>query len=140
MTLVGVGRATFVVGLLAAVIGCRGGTTTKLSGSPVAAGTIVVSNMNDHTATLLDAGTLATLATLPTGRAPHEVAISRDGRWALVTNYGTRDAPGNTITVIDVDARTVARTIDLSEIRRPHGMVFLPGYTIVAATAEMNRA
>ncbi len=103
-------------------------------------GTVVVSNMNDNTATILDARTLATLATVPTGRAPHEVAISHDGRWALVSNYGTRETPGNTITVLDVDRRAVARTIELTETRRPHGMVFLPGDTIVAVTAEMNRA
>jgi YVTN family beta-propeller protein len=111
-----------------------------IAGSPVASGTLVVSNMNDNTATILDARTLATLATLPTGRAPHEVAISHDGRWALVSNYGTRDAPGSTITVIDIDSRTVARTIELSDTRRPHGMVFLPGDSVVAVTAEMNRA
>jgi len=116
---------------------CRSGI---IAGSPAASGTVVVSNMNDNTATLLDARTLTTLLTVPTGRAPHEVAISHDGRWALVSNYGTRDAPGNTITVIDVDARSVARTIELSDARRPHGMVFLPGDTIVAVTAEMNRA
>jgi len=140
MSFVAMARAFFAVGLGATVAGCHTGATATTSGSPAATGTVVVSNMNDNTATILDARTLATLATLPTGRAPHEVAISRDGRWALVTNYGTRDAPGNTITVIDVDARTVARTIELSELRRPHGMVFLPGDTVVAVTAEMNRA
>ena len=139
MTPVVVARASFALGLVASAVACRAGTPTT-SGSPGAAGTIVVSNMNDHTATLLDARSLATLATVPTGRAPHEVAISHDGRWALVTNYGTRDAPGNTITVIDVDARAVARTIELSDIRRPHGMVFLPGDSVIAVTAETNRA
>ena len=124
---------------LVALIGCRSGANTA-AGSPAASGTVVVSNMNDNSATLLDARTLATLATVPTGRAPHEVSISHDGRWALVSNYGTRDAPGNTISVIDVAARVVARTIELSDVRRPHGMVFLPGDTVLAVTAETNRA
>ena len=128
-----------LAGVVVAMIGCRAGANTA-AGSPAASGTVVVSNMNGNTATLLDARTLATLATVPTGRAPHEVAISHDGRWALVSNYGTRDAPGNTITVIDVDARNVARTIELSDVRRPHGMVFLPGDTVLAVTAETNRA
>ena len=47
---------------------------------------------------------------------------------------------GSTITVIDVDARAVARTIDLSDVRRPHGMVFLPGDSVLAVTAETNRS
>ena len=102
------------------------------------AGTLVVSNMNDHTATLLDAGTGRVLATLPTGRGPHEVAVSRDGRWALVTNYGERGAPGTTITVIDVPRVQVARTIDLGEYRRPHGAAFLPGDTTFVVTSEVG--
>ena len=79
-------------------------------------GTVIVTNMNDNTATLLDGATLGTLATLPTGRAPHEVAVSRDGRWALVSNYGAKD-PGNTLTVIDVDARVA---------RQPEGVAITP--------------
>lgn len=55
---------------------------------PAPAGTLVVSNMNDHTATLIDAATGRVRATLPTGEGPHEVAISRDGRWAFVTLQG----------------------------------------------------
>jgi len=139
MTSVGAsGVATALWGVLA-LVGCRAGANAPAVG-PAVSGTVVVSNMNDNTATLLDARTLSTLATLPTGRAPHEVSVSHDGRWAIVSNYGTRDAPGNTITVIDVDARAVARTIDLADIRRPHGMVFLPGDTVVAVTAETNRS
>lgn len=103
-------------------------------------GTIVASNMNDHTATILDARTRAVLATIPTGRGPHEVAISRDGRWALVSNYGNREGAGSTISVIDVDTRSVVRTIDLGEYRRPHGMAFFPGDTMIAVTAEQSKA
>jgi YVTN family beta-propeller protein len=125
------------------LVACIAGLVTTMSRprghQDVAGGTLVVTNMNDNTATLLDAGSLATIATLPTGRAPHEVAVSHDGRWALVSNYGARD-PGNTITVIDIDARNVARTIELSDSRRPHGMAFLPGDTLVAVTAELQRA
>jgi YVTN family beta-propeller protein len=132
-------RRTIVAGAVALASGCGAGSAVRSGGAPAVAGTVVVSNMNDNTATILDARTLATLATVPTGRAPHEVAISHDGRWALVSNYGTREAPGNTITVIDIDARAVTRTIELSETRRPHGMVFLPGDSVVAVTAEMNR-
>ena len=65
-------------------------------------GTLVASNMNDHTATVIDAASGRVLATLPTGEGPHEVAISHDGKWAVVSNYGVRGKPGNCITVIDI--------------------------------------
>lgn len=103
-------------------------------------GTLVVSNMNDHTATILDVASGRVHATVPTGEGPHEVAISRDGRTALVSNYGVRGKPGNTITVIDVARAAVARTLTIPGFQRPHGMVFLPGDTLVAVTAEANSA
>src|SRR5206468_4476484 len=103
-------------------------------------GTIVASNMRDNTATVIDASSGKVVATLPTGEAPHEVATTHDGRWAVVSNYGTRERPGNSITVIDVAHAAVARTIDLGEYRRPHGMAFFPGDTLLAVTSEASRA
>lgn len=104
------------------------------------AGTIVTSNMNDNTASVIDAASGRVLATLPTGAGPHEVAISHDGRWAAVSNYGPREQPGNSITIIDIARHAVARTLDLGEHRRPHGMAFLPGDSVLAVTSEMSQA
>jgi YVTN family beta-propeller protein len=103
-------------------------------------GTLIVSNMNDNTATVIDAATERVLATLPTGEGPHEVAASYDGKWALVSNYGVRGKPGNTITVIDIGKLAVARTIELHEDQRPHGMKFLPGDSLVAITSETSKS
>jgi YVTN family beta-propeller protein len=102
-------------------------------------GTLIVSNMNDNTATVLDVATRRVLGTLPTGEGPHEVAASHDGRWAVVTNYGVRGKPGSTITVIDVERVAVARTIDLHEYQRPHGAAFLPGDTTLIVTSEASK-
>jgi YVTN family beta-propeller protein len=123
--------AAVVLGPLAIALHAQRSTPT---------GTLVVSNMNDHTATVLDAATGRVHATLPTGEGPHEVAVSRDGRWALVSNYGVRGKPGSSITVIDVARAEVARTLPLAGFQRPHGMAFLPGDTLVAVTAEAGQA
>jgi YVTN family beta-propeller protein len=103
-------------------------------------GTLIVSNMNDNTATILDAASGSVLATLPTGEGPHEVAASHGGQWAIVSNYGVRGKPGNTVTIIDVARRVVARTIDLRDYVQPHGMAFLPGDTLIAVTAQASKA
>ncbi|MFN8573489.1 MAG: hypothetical protein U0132_15655 [Gemmatimonadaceae bacterium] len=103
-------------------------------------GTIVVSNMNDSSATIVDAASGQVRATVPTGRGPHEVAASHDGRWAVVSNYGVRGSPGNSLTVIDIARATVARTIDLGEYRRPHGAKFLPGDSLLVVTCETKQA
>jgi YVTN family beta-propeller protein len=105
-------------------------------------GTLVAANMNDNTATILDLATGRTVATLPTGTAPHEVAISHDGRWAVVSNYGIRGQAGHSLTVIDLQQSVpiVSRTIDLGEYQQPHGSVFLPGDTALLVTAQVNKA
>lgn len=101
---------------------------------PGLTGTLVVTNKGPSTATIIDVGSGRTLATLPTGAGPHEVVLSSDGRWAVVTDYSGQ--PGKTLTVIEVPLLRVARTIDLQQYTRPHGIVFLPGDSLVAVTSE----
>jgi len=97
-----------------------------------AADLLIVLNKSDHEAALVDPVTLKTLAKITTGRGPHEVAVSPDGRLAYVSNYGMyavfregerRDEPGNTITVLDLAARAVKATFDLGAYAKPHGIV-----------------
>src|SRR5262245_37631815 len=89
------------------------------------AGTLVVLNKAEATASLVDLGSGEVIATLPTGQGPHEAATSADGRLALAANYGTREAPGSSLTLIDVAAAKVVKTIGLGDYRRPHGVRWL---------------
>jgi YVTN family beta-propeller protein len=106
--------------------------------SAAASGTVLVANQQSASATIIDLATRAE-TTIDVGVGPHEAAISPDGRWGVVTIYGTQ-TPGNTLAVIDLAARKVVRTIDLGEYRRPHGATFLPGSTTtVAVTSEASQ-
>jgi DNA-binding beta-propeller fold protein YncE len=105
---------------------------------PGLGGTLIVTNKTPSTATLIDVASGRTLATLPTGTGPHEVALSPNGSLAVVTDYGGQGG-GSTLTVIDVPARRVARTIDIGEYRRPHGIHFLAGDSLVVVTSEASR-
>ena len=108
-------------------------TAAQVSGL---AGTLVVTNKSPSTASIIDVGSGRLLATIPTGKGPHEVVLSSDGGIAVVTDYS--GDPGRTLTVIDVPGRRVVRTIELGEHRRPHGIVFLPGDSVVAVTSEQS--
>ncbi len=108
-----------------------------LVASPAAAQTLIVLNKTDATAQLFDLATDSVLATLPTGNGPHEVAIAPDGSLAVVADYGGSAGPGRTLTVIDVRARRVVRTIPLARVR-PHGIVFLRDNRTVVVTAELD--
>ncbi len=98
-------------------------------------GTLVVLNKSEATVSLIDLGSGALIATLPTGDGPHEAATSPDGRTVVVTNYG-RKRPGESLTVIDLAGQRVLKTIKLSPFTRPHGIQFLPDGKRVLVTAE----
>jgi len=103
-------------------------------------GTLVVLNKAEASASLIDLASGKVAATVKTGQGPHEVAISKDGARAVVTNYGGQGAPGSSLTVIDLRAGRALRTIDLGTYRRPHGIQFAPDGRDLLVTAEQNRA
>lgn len=116
-------------------------TLLALSG-PARAATLIVANKAEATVSLvrLPEGTVA--ATLPVGTGPHEVAVSPGGGLALIANYGGPGGPpaaGSTLTLIDISAAKVLKTIDLGEYRRPHGLVFLDERRALV-TAEASKA
>lgn len=101
-----------------------------LLAGPAAAETLLIGNKGEDTLSVIALDSGAQLARLPTGRMPHEIAISPDGKQAAVVAYG-----GTTIDIFDVAKRTKLRTIDLSPNQRPHGLLWLSDGRLVA-TAE----
>jgi DNA-binding beta-propeller fold protein YncE len=97
---------------------------------PAAAETLLVGNKGEDTLSLIALDSGAELARVPTGKMPHEIAISPDGRQAAVVAYG-----GSTINVVDIASRAKMRTIDISPNQRPHGLLWLADGRLVA-TAE----
>ncbi len=119
--------------------------------SAVSAQTLIVLNKSDHEAALVNPATLQVSAKLPTGKGPHEVATSRDGRIAYVSNYGAYGVfrpneqrppqpPGTSITVLDLKAHKMTATWELGEFKRPHGIVVGRDGKRLWVTAEENKA
>lgn len=101
-----------------------------LSACPVSGETLLVGNKGEDTLSIIALDSGAELARVGTGRMPHEIAVSPDGRRAAVVAYG-----GASIDIIDLKSRTRVETIDISPNRRPHGLLWLNDGRIVA-TAE----
>jgi YVTN family beta-propeller protein len=118
--------------------------------SPSWADTVLVLCKSDFQLLLVDPATEKVLAKLPTGRGPHEVAVSPDGRTAYVSNFGRysiypvgdtmHDKAGNTITVVDLVDRKVKATFDLGTHTGPHGMIVSHDGKLVWVTTETPQA
>lgn len=102
-------------------------------------GTLIVASKSGDDVHFIDRESGKTLLVLPTGREPHEVEVSADGRIAVVTNYGDRESTGNTLSVYNVPEGSFVQTIDLGEHTRPHGLWWLGDSDQVLVTTEGNR-
>jgi YVTN family beta-propeller protein len=100
---------------------------------------LIVLNKSENNAMIFDLRYDKLLAKIPTGEAPHEVAISPDKKFAVITNYGTRENPGNTLTLINLERLTVEKTINLENYRRPHGVAWIDNDKVII-TAEANKS
>lgn len=121
----------------------RAVTFTLLASSIAAAqGTarLLVLNKEDATLAIVDPVSGNVLGRVPTGQGPHELVVSTDGKYAFASNYGSGTAPGNTISMIDIAAQKETRRIDVSPLRRPHGLAFHNGKLYFSAEANRKIA
>ena len=97
---------------------------------------LVVLNKDDATLVVVDTSTGKILGRVAVGEAPHEAAVSTDGKLAFAANYGSQ-TPGATISVVDLGTMNELHRVDISPLRRPHGLYFHDGRLYF--TAETNR-
>lgn len=95
-------------------------------------GTLVVVNKLGDDVSFIDLNSKTIVTSLPTGKGPHEIAVTNDGKWAVSTDY----VGGNSLTVFDVQAAKVTRTISLAKYPRPHGILFMQDQIHVAVSSE----
>ena len=72
-------------------------------------GLLLIVSMNESKVDIIDESSLKTVASLKTGKGPHEVRVAPDGRNAYVV-------AGGTITAIDIAKRAVRATFDLGDV------------------------
>lgn len=86
-------------------------------------GSLLVLSKGAQTLSVVDPVTAQVLWKSPSGPNPHEVVASADGTRAYISNY----TPHNTLTPVDLVSRRTLPTIDLDQLRNPHGLAFAGG-------------
>lgn len=109
-------------------------TACLLAAGTACADVILVGNKSAQSIWALNLASGEKQAEFATEVGPHEIEVSSDYRYAVVSNYGDRETTGNTLGVIEWPAGRMAHLVDLGENTRPHGMAFLSGYRIAVTT------
>jgi DNA-binding beta-propeller fold protein YncE len=117
---------------LAAAIGCR-----RQPPAPVRP-LLVVLGRSENLARLVDPDSGEIRGQIATGVGPQEVVIS--GRLGIVTNHGSRENPGFSLTVLDLQAIRALRTLSLGRFRRPHGIARMKDGRRVVVACEGSRS
>lgn len=105
-----------------------------LMSAPVGADTLLIGNKGEDTVSFVDLEGGQERARVATGRAPHEIAISPNGRQAAVVAYG-----GTTLDIFDVRKAKLVKRIDIAPNAAPHGIVWLKSGLLVVA-AEKSKS
>ncbi len=98
-------------------------------------GLLVVVNKTDNSISIIDTAQQKVVNTLPTGKGPHELVVSQNGKWAVSTDF----VGGDSLTVFDIANQSVARTIKLDKYPGPHGIRFLNDQQHVAFTSGKSQ-
>ncbi|MET0364063.1 MAG: beta-propeller fold lactonase family protein, partial [Sphingobium sp.] len=101
---------------------------------PAFADTLLIANKGEDTVSFLDLASGKERARIQTGRSPHEIAISPDGKQAAVVAYG-----GTTIDIMDIKAARLIRRIELAPNAGPHGIAW-PSRDRIIVAAERSQS
>jgi YVTN family beta-propeller protein len=126
---------TLCIGILLAPIGSLSCATSPSAEKPGAAARIYVTNQLDNTASVIDGATHKIVATVRVGVSPAQMAVSPDRKSVYIANTGS-----NTVSVLNTDNDTIARTIALPPRSRPLDVAVNPnGRYLYTADGGSNR-
>jgi YVTN family beta-propeller protein len=91
------------------------------AGKPAAPARIYVTNQLDNTASVIDGATHKIVATVRVGVSPAQMAVSPDRKSVYIANTGS-----NTVSVLNTDNNSIARTIALPPRSRPVDLAVSP--------------
>jgi len=97
--------------------------STAASAGPPSEPLLLVLNKHEDTMSFVNPNIYETIEKISTGPNPHEIVLSKDRRYAYVSNYAP---PGNTVSVIDLVQRKHIAQIPTGEYSRIHGAAIAP--------------
>ncbi|NNC36567.1 MAG: hypothetical protein EX271_04990 [Acidimicrobiales bacterium] len=106
----------------------------------IMAQTLVVGNKREHTVSFIDLKSGTEYARAKTGKSPHEIAVSPDGKTAVVVSYRGPLFTGNKLHLFDIASGEKTGVVDLGDNKAPHGLKWVPGTNRVMGTTESSQS
>ncbi|MEM7223067.1 MAG: YncE family protein [Pseudomonadota bacterium] len=107
--------------------------------APAVANTLIVGNKFEGTVSFIDLESGTEVLRPQTGGSPHEVALSPDGKTAVVVSYLEDGYIGEELNLFDVATATRSDTVTISPHLAPHGIAWIGTTDSVIVTTEETR-
>lgn len=78
------------------------------------------------------------LKEIPISVEPHEITTMTDQKRVVVTNYGSPNMEGKSITIINTTTNEIEKEIDLGESLKPHGITNFPESDNVGVVTDIS--
>ena len=99
-------------------------------------GKLYIVNKLSSTVTVFDLFQGKQLVEFPVEYIPHEITKLNSQHKVVITNYGTNDILGKSISVINTDSNTIEKNISLEKYFAPKGIISLPQPNKVAVATN----
>ena len=101
-------------------------------------GKLYIVNKRSSSITVFDLYQGKEITEIPIEVEPHDPTTLTDQSKVVVTNYGTPEVLGKTITVINTKTNTIEKTIELEGSIAPHGIVAFPNSNKVGVVTDIG--
>lgn len=101
-------------------------------------GKLYIVNKRSCSITVFDLKQGKEITEIPIEIEPHEPTTLTNQSKVVVTNYGTLEVLGKSITVINAKTNTIEKTIDLGSSLAPHGIVAFPNSNKVGVVTDVG--
>jgi len=101
-------------------------------------GKLYIVNKLSSSITVFDLYQGKEITEIPIEVEPHDPTTIADQSKVVVTNYGTPNILGKSITVINAKTNTIEKTIDLEGSIAPHGIVAFPKSNKVGVVTDIG--
>ncbi|MCP5000166.1 MAG: beta-propeller fold lactonase family protein [Hyphomicrobiales bacterium] len=113
--------------------------SVALMSAPAFANTLLVGNKFEGTVSFIDLDSGQETKRIETGGSPHEIAMSPDGKTAVVVSYMDEGYVGEELNVFDVETAMLKNTISTAPHLAPHGIGWVGDTRNVVVTTEETR-